>query len=266
MSQYAPVHAFPSHAVPLNELVLSPSMSLVRPHTAIVLAAGLGKRMRPLTATTPKPLVEVSGRALIDFALDRLAEAGITRAVVNVHYLPDLIEAHLARRTRPRILISDERDELLETGGGLKKALPLLGSDPFLTFNSDTLWIEGPQRNLVRLLDAWDPQRMDILMLVASTATSLGYDGPGDMVMDAAGLLRRRREREITPFVYAGVAIVKPELLADTPEGPFSANLLYDRAIAAGRLHGLRLDGQWLHVGTPDSVIAAEERIAASVQ
>jgi MurNAc alpha-1-phosphate uridylyltransferase len=241
-------------------------MTAVRPRTAVVLAAGLGQRMRPLTDTLPKPLVRVGGRALIDFALDRLAEAGITRAVVNVHYLADLVEMHLAGRARPEILISDERDQLLETGGGLKRALPLVGPDPFVTFNSDTLWIEGPQKNLVRLLDAWDPKRMDILMLVASTATSLGYDGPGDVVMDAAGLLRRRREREITPFVYAGVAILKPELLTETPDGPFSANLLYDRAIAAGRLHGLRLDGQWLHVGTPDSVTAAEERLAASVR
>jgi MurNAc alpha-1-phosphate uridylyltransferase len=135
-----------------------------------------------------------------------------------------------------------------------------------VTFNSDTLWIEGPQRNIVRLLDAWDPARMDILMLVASTATSLGYEGRGDMAMDAAGLLRRRREREVVPFVYAGVSIVKPELLADTPEGPFSANLLYDRAIAKDRLHGLRLDGQWLHVGTPVSLAEAEARIAASAR
>jgi MurNAc alpha-1-phosphate uridylyltransferase len=241
-------------------------MTHVRPHTAFVLAAGLGQRMRPLTDRLPKPLVRVGGRALIDFALDRLAEAGIARTIVNVHYLADQIEAHLAGRTRPQILISDERDALLETGGGLKRALPLLGADPFLTFNSDTLWIEGPQRNIVRLLDAWDPERMDVLMLVASTATSLGYDGPGDVVMDAAGALRRRREREVTPFVYAGVAVVKPGLLGGTPDGPFSANLLYDRAIAAGRLHGLRLDGQWLHVGTPDAVAAAEACIAASAQ
>jgi MurNAc alpha-1-phosphate uridylyltransferase len=241
-------------------------MSHVRPHTAIVLSAGLGKRMQPITATVPKPLVKVGGRALLDYCLDRLAGAGIARAVVNVHYLADLIETHLVRRTRPEILISDERDALLETGGGLKRALPLLGADPFVTFNSDTLWIEGPQPNLIRLLDAWEPERMDILMLVASTATSIGYEGRGDMVMDATGLLRRRREREITPFVYAGVAVVKPELLADTPDGSFSANLLYDRAIEAGRLYGLRLDGQWLHVGTPDSVKEAEDCLAASVQ
>ena len=232
----------------------------------MVLAAGLGTRMRPLTDMLPKPLVKVAGKALIDHVLDKLGDAGVTQAVVNVHHRAEQIENHLKDRTHPRIVISDERDALLETGGGLKKALPLLGADPFVTFNSDTLWIEGPQRNLVRLLDAWDPARMDILMLVASTATSLGYEGRGDMAMDAAGLLRRRREREVVPFVYAGVSIVKPELLADTPEGPFSANLLYDRAIAKGRLHGLRLDGQWLHVGTPDAIAAAEDCLAASVQ
>jgi N-acetyl-alpha-D-muramate 1-phosphate uridylyltransferase len=237
-----------------------------RVESAMVLAAGLGKRMRPITATTPKPLVEVAGKSLIDFTLDRLQEAGIHRVVVNVHYLADLVEGHLAKRASPIIAISDERERLLETGGGLKKALPLLGSDPFLTLNSDSLWIEGPQPNLRRLVAAWDPARMDILLLVAPTATSVGYEGLGDFAMDAEGRLRRRQEREITPFVFAGVAIVKPELLADTPDGPFSANLLYDRAIAAGRLHGLRLDGQWLHVGDPRSLTAAEECLAESVR
>lgn len=237
-----------------------------RVESAMVLAAGLGKRMRPITATTPKPLVEVAGKSLIDFALDRLQEAGIEQVVVNVHYLADLVEGHLAKRASPTIAISDERERLLETGGGLKKALPLLGSDPFLTLNSDSLWIEGPQPNLRRLVAAWDPVRMDILLLVAPTATSVGYEGLGDFAMDAEGRLRRRQEREITPFVFAGVAIVKPELLADTPDGPFSANLLYDRAIAAGRLYGLRLDGQWLHVGDPRSLTAAEECLAESVR
>jgi MurNAc alpha-1-phosphate uridylyltransferase len=232
----------------------------------MVLAAGLGKRMRPITATTPKPLVEVAGKSLIDFTLDRLAEAGIEQVVVNVHYLADLLEAHLAKRASPRVAISDERERLLETGGGLKKALGLLGSEPFLTFNSDSIWIEGPQPNLRRFLAAWNPARMDILMLLAPTATSVGYEGPGDFAMDAEGRLRRRQEREITPFAYAGVAILKPELLAETPDGPFSANLLYDRAIAAGRLYGLRLDGQWLHVGDPRSLASAEECLAESVR
>jgi MurNAc alpha-1-phosphate uridylyltransferase len=232
----------------------------------MVLAAGLGKRMRPITTTTPKPLVEVGGRALIDYALDRLMQAGIERAVVNVHYLADLVEAHVSRRNAPAIVISDERERLLETGGGLKKALPLLGDAPFLTLNSDSLWIEGPRPNLPRLLDAWDPERMDVLLLLAPIATSLGYDGAGDFSMDTQGRLRRRRDREVTPFVYAGVSVMKPELLADTPDGAFSANLLYDRALVDNRLYGLRLDGQWLHVGDPSALQAAEERLAASVR
>jgi MurNAc alpha-1-phosphate uridylyltransferase len=234
--------------------------------TAMVLAAGLGKRMRPITATTPKPLVEVGGRAMLDHALDRLVEAGVPHAIVNVHYLADLIEARLARRTAPRITVSDERDALLETGGGVKRALSLLGDAPFLLMNSDSLWIEGPQSNVVRLVEAWDPERMDILLLLASTATSFGYDGSGDFSMDPTGLLERRGERRMAPFVYAGVAILKPELFADTPDGPFSLNLLFDRAIEAGRLHGLRLDGEWLHVGTPDAIAGANERIVASAR
>lgn len=234
--------------------------------TAMVLAAGLGKRMRPITATMPKPLVEIAGKSLIDHGLDRLAEAGVPRAVVNVHYLADLLEAHLSRRRAPGIVISDERAKLLETGGGIVKALPLIGSDPFLLLNSDSLWIEGPRSNIARLTEAWDPQRMDILLLLASTATSVGYDGLGDFSMDGEGRLRRRREREITPFVYSGVAILQPSLFRDVPEGSFSLNLLFDRAEQAGRLFGLRLDGQWLHVGTPEAIGEANERIAASVR
>ncbi len=191
---------------------------------AFVLAAGLGKRMRPITATTPKPLVEVAGKSLVDYALDRIAEAGIPETVVNVHYLADLMEAHLVRRRGgPAITISDERDKLLETGGGVKKALPLLGTAPFMVLNSDSFWLEGPQPNLRRLVAAWDPERMDMLLLLASAATSLGYDGPGDFNMDKEGRLTRRAEREVSPFVYAGVAILKPELFADTPEGSFSS-------------------------------------------
>jgi MurNAc alpha-1-phosphate uridylyltransferase len=232
----------------------------------MVLAAGLGKRMLPITAKLPKPLVKIAGKTLLDFTLDRLKEAGIANVVVNVHHFADLVEEHLKFRCGPPIVVSDERDALLETGGGLKKALPLLGDAPFLTLNSDSLWIEGPQPNLVRLMEAWDPERMDILMLLALGATSVGYEGRGDFAMDVHGALRRRRENEIVPFVYAGVAIVKPELLRDTPEGPFSANLLYDRAIEAGRLYGVRLDGQWLHVGEPAAIAQAEASLAASVR
>lgn len=232
----------------------------------MVLAAGLGKRMRPLTATTPKPLIRVGGKALIDHTLDRLRDAGVVEAVVNVHYLADLIETHLKRRARPAIIISDERPRLLDTGGGISKALPLLGNEAFLLANSDSLWLDGPRSNLVRLIEAWAPERMDILILLAATATSVGYDGPGDFRMDAAGLLSRRGEGQVTPFVYAGVAMLKPALFAGAPDGPFSLNLLFDRAIEAGRLHGLRLDGRWIHVGTPHAVRLANEELAASAQ
>ncbi|MGH1570777.1 nucleotidyltransferase family protein [Methylobacterium sp. P31] len=234
---------------------------------AFVLAAGLGKRMRPVTATVPKPLVEVAGKALLDHALDRAAEAGIGTAVVNVHYLADLIEGHLARRTgEPATIVSDERAALLETGGGIRKALPLLGDQAFVVLNSDSFWLEGPVSNLRRLIDTWDASRMDCLLLVAPTATSLGYDGAGDFVMDSDGRLERRGEREVAPFIYAGVAILTPALFADTPESAFSLNLLFDRAIASGRLFGMRLDGQWLHVGTPQAIRAAEERVQASAR
>jgi MurNAc alpha-1-phosphate uridylyltransferase len=234
------------------------------PKTAIVLAAGLGKRMLPITATMPKPLVKVGGESLIDFALDRLHEAGMERVVVNVHHFADMLEAHLRTRRTPRIVLSDERATLLETGGGVKKALPLLGEEPFVTFNSDSMWIEGPEPNLKRLVAAWDPERMDILMLVAPLSTSVGYEGRGDFHRDPDGRLRRRGRDDSAPFVYAGVAVVKPGLVAGTPEGPFSANLFYDRAIAADRLYGLPLEGQWLHVGEPEAIVEAERCLAAS--
>jgi len=222
--------------------------------------------MLPITATMPKPLVKVGGRSLIDFALDRLLEAGIETVVVNVHHFADMLEAHLRTRKMPHIVVSDERAEVLETGGGVKKALPLLGQGPFITFNSDSIWIEGQKPNLKRLVEAWDPDSMDILMLVAPLSTSVGYEGRGDFSMDPSGRLRRRTGDETVPFVYAGVAIVKPELVAGTPDGPFSANLFYDRAIAKDRLYGLQLDGQWLHVGEPQAIAEAEERLAASLR
>ena len=234
------------------------------PRRAMLLAAGLGRRMRPLTATAPKPLIEVHGRALIDHALDRLAEAGVETAVVNVHYLADLLEAHLARRAAPRIIVSDERARLLDTGGGILKALPHFAGEPFFLMNTDGLWLEGARPNLMRLVEAWDGARMDALLLVAPTATSVGYDGPGDFLMAPDGQLRRRGEREVAPFVYAGVAILHPRLFAHGPDGAFSLNLLFDRAIAAERLSGLRLDGLWMHVGTPAAVKEAEATILES--
>jgi MurNAc alpha-1-phosphate uridylyltransferase len=229
--------------------------------TAMVLAAGLGTRMRPLTDTLPKPLVRVKGKPLIDHVLDRIAAGGIARAVVNVHHKADLIEAHLEGRTNPRVTISDERGEILETGGGVAKALPLLGPAPFLIHNSDSIWIEGVGSNIARLCAAFDSDRMDSLMLLALGATSMGYDGHGDFVMASDGVLARRGERREAPFVFTGVSIAHPRLFEGAPEGPFSLNLLWDRAIAKGRLHGLRLDGVWMHVGTPEGVTEAEQWI-----
>jgi len=232
---------------------------------AMVLAAGLGTRMRPLTDTLPKPLVRVAGRALIDHVLDRLADAGVETAVVNVHHMADQIENHLKTRTRPRIRISDERGELLDTGGGVVKALKLLGEAPFFHMNSDTLWIEGVTPNLVRLGARFDPARMDILLLLASTTASIGYEGHGDFAMAPDGRLRRRSEREITPFIYAGAAMLSPAQFAGAAAGRFSLNRMFDSAIEAGRMYGLRLEGTWMHVGTPAAITAAEKAILESV-
>jgi N-acetyl-alpha-D-muramate 1-phosphate uridylyltransferase len=234
------------------------------PTRAMVLAAGLGTRMRPITDTIPKPLVKVGGKAMLDHMLDKLAEAGVKQAVVNVHYLADQIEAHVGSRPAPQVTISDERGVLLETGGGVVKALPLLGSDPFFHVNADTIWIEGARPNLVRLAEAFDRQRMDVILLLASTASSVGYDGRGDFVMATDGRLTRRTERTVTPFVYAGAAILNPALFADAPQGAFSLNRIFDKAQADGRLYGLRLDGIWMHVGTPEAIGEAEAAIARS--
>jgi MurNAc alpha-1-phosphate uridylyltransferase len=228
---------------------------------AMVLAAGLGKRMRPITDTLPKPLVAIGGKPMLDHALDRLAAIGIGEAVVNVHHLADRIEAHLKGRAHPRIVISDERDELLETGGGVKKALSLLGSQPFLHLNSDSLWIEpegGTSRsNLARMVAGFDAERMDILLLLARRETSFGFDGRGDFHLQPDGRLIRRGADPEAAHVFAGVAILKPSLFVDCPEGTFSLNLLFDRAIAGGRLFGQELHGQWLHVGTPEAIAGA---------
>jgi MurNAc alpha-1-phosphate uridylyltransferase len=231
----------------------------------MVLAAGLGTRMRPLTDTLPKPLVKVAGKALLDHVLDRLADAGVETAVVNVHHMADRIERHLKGRTRPKIEISDERGELLDTGGGVVKALKLLGTAPFLHMNSDTLWIEGVTPNLPQLAASFDPARMDILLLLASTTASIGYEGRGDFIMAPDGRLSRRAERQVAPFVYAGAAMLSPAPFADAPKGRFSLNTMFDRAIEAGRLYGQRLEGTWMHVGTPAAIAAAEAAISESV-
>jgi len=230
----------------------------------MVLAAGLGERMRPITNTMPKPLVKVGGQAMIDHVLDRLAEAGVERAVVNVHYLADQIERHLAGRLKPQIVISDERAKLLDTGGGVVKALGEIGNEPFFHVNSDTIWIDSVKPNLTRLAEAFDPKLMDALLLLAPTASSIGYSGRGDFTMSADGVLKRRAEREVAPYVYAGAAVLTPAMFAGAPAGPFSLTRLFDRAQEAGRLHGLRLEGVWMHVGTPDAIKLAEAAITAS--
>lgn len=236
-----------------------------RPSHAMILAAGYGKRMRPLTATTPKPLIEVNGQALIDHGMDRLATAGVSTCVVNVHYLADLVEVHVRRREDMEIVISDERDRLLETGGGIRKALPLLGDDPFFQLNADTCyWIEGVKPNLEHMIDAWDGSKMDALLLVAETVKAVGYAGRGDFDMAKDGALTRRPERGVTAFAYAGAALLHPRLFEDTPEGPFSMNLLFDRAIENGRLFGVQMEGLWLHIGTPEAIRAAEYAVRES--
>jgi len=234
------------------------------PRRAMVLAAGLGTRMRPLTDTMPKPLVKVAGRALIDHVLDRLAEADVERAVVNVHYFADQMQQHLLQRKIPQIVISDERGLLLGTGGGVRKAMPELGNLPFFHINSDTIWIEGVRSNLARLADAFDASSMDALLLLAPTTGSVGYAGRGDFAMAPDGRLRKRGEQEVTPYVYAGAAILSPALFNGAPSGEFSLTALFDRAAETGRLHGLRLEGLWMHVGTPEAVAAAEAAIRTS--
>ena len=237
----------------------------VHPTKAMVLAAGLGVRMRPLTDKMPKPLVPVAGQPLLDHVLDKLAVAGVAEAVINVHYLPDQIIEHTRLRKKPRVIISDERDQVLGTGGAVVKALPILGNAPFFHVNADTMWIDGVRPNLARLAEAFDPERMDILLLMAPTTSSIGYSGRGDYSMLPDGALRKRRELQVVPFVYAGAAIMSPSLFTDAPKGDFSLTKMFDRANEQERLFGLRLDGVWMHVGTPDAVQAAEEAFLESV-
>jgi MurNAc alpha-1-phosphate uridylyltransferase len=240
-------------------------MSLPVPKTAMVFAAGLGTRMRPITETLPKPLVTVHGRALIDYCLDRLAENGVERAIVNVHWLADQIESHLAKRRAPKIIISDERSTLLDQGGGIKRALPLIGDDPFLICNTDAFWIEGPRSNIARLARSFDPETMDIELLVAAGAGAVGVDWPGDFVMTHDGRLQSRDPRHVAPFVYTGVGIVKPQLFAEQTAEVFRLAPFFHAAAAQGRLYGVRLDGLWVHVGRPESIAEAEAAIDRSI-
>jgi N-acetyl-alpha-D-muramate 1-phosphate uridylyltransferase len=232
---------------------------------AMVLAAGLGTRMRPITETMPKPLIKVGGKALIDWILGYCRAGGVSEAVVNVHYLADMMEAHLKGVTIPHLTISDERTALLDSGGGVKKAMPHLGQGPFFILNADAIWIEGPEPSLERLRQHWNPDTMDILLLIAHSSNATGWGNNGDFAMDQDGRLRRRDKGEVTPFIYAGAGIWKPELFDSRPD-VFSLNRLFDEAAEKGRLHGLRLDGLWMHVGTPDAIPEAEAAIQRSAR
>ena len=232
-------------------------MTQLASDTAMVLSAGLGKRMRPLTASQPKPLVRVAGKALIDHALDRLAEAGVAKAVVNVHYLADSLEAHVKARKAPQVTVSDERELLLETGGGMKKALPLL-PDPFFAINSDNIWLDGPKNAFADLSSAWDAERMDALLLLVPHRGAHNFRGKGDFHMAADGKVSRRRSGRIAPFIYTGIQLVSHRLMRDAPEGPFSTNVLWNRAIEERRLYGVAFTGQWFEVGNPQAIAPTE--------
>lgn len=234
------------------------------PETAMVMAAGLGKRMRPLTATRPKPLVEVAGKPLIDHVFDRLRASGVERAVVNVHYLADALEAHLNNRVAGiDLVVSDERKRLMETGGGIVQARDLIGDAPFLVVNSDNLWVDGPS-DAIRMLSAqWDDARMDALLLMVPLARANHHSGQGDFRLAPDGrILGRRQPGKLAPFVYTGVQILSPRVIADWPEGPFSTMLFWERAIAAGRAYGLVHQGLWFDVGTPAAVGKTEAMLA----
>lgn len=232
-------------------------MSALASDTAMVLAAGLGKRMRPLTTLQPKPLVRVAGKPLIDHSLDRLAEAGIARAVVNVHYLADSLVAHLRGRTRPQIVISDEREQLLETGGGMVKALAHL-PDPFFCLNSDNIWLDGPRNAFADLSRHWNPNAMDALLMVVPHARAHNFVGQGDFRMDGAGRLARGMQGRVAPFIFTGIQLVSHRLLRDPPQGPFGTMLLWQRAIDEGRLYGTSFTGEWFEVGTPQAIAPTE--------
>jgi N-acetyl-alpha-D-muramate 1-phosphate uridylyltransferase len=232
--------------------------------SALVLAAGLGKRMRPLTATRPKPLVRVGDKALIDYSLERIAAAGISSVVVNAHYLADALEAHVRGGSWPfTIAISDERAALLETGGGMVKAAPMLSGDPFLVVNSDNIWTDGPRDTIHQLAAQWDGSRMDALLLLIRHAGAVGHGGKGDFHMTPGGVISRRKPGRVAPFVYTGIQLVSRRLLREAPAGAFSTNILWDRAIAEGRLFGLAHQGQWFEVGTPDAIPVTEAALRA---
>lgn len=233
---------------------------------AMVLAAGLGTRMRPITDTIPKPLVPIAGKAMIDYGLDALAQAGVKRAVVNVHHFADQMIAHLASRKEPEIILSDETEQLMNSGGGLAKGLKLLGRVPVLVMNADLFWIgetPGQPSNLDRLVEAFDLERMDMLMLCVKLEDTTGHNGKKDFSMDTAGRLARYQEGDGTPFVYAGAFALMSSLFDDAPDDAFNLNIYFDRAIEKGRLYGIVLEGHWITVGTPEAIGQAEAVIGA---
>ena len=232
------------------------------PTRAMIMAAGLGTRMRPLTDDKPKPLVKVAGKTLLDHTLDRLVATGVTLAIINVHYKADMVKAHLAKRRDVEIRFSEETDALLGTGGGVVKALPNFSGEPFFILNSDSVWVEGFGHALDRMKQRWNPDTMDGLLLMASMVTAIGYEGSGDFNMDPDGHLTRVDEQRLSPFAYPGVQIVHPRLFDNAPSGVFSTNRVWDIAIAAQRLYGIRLDGVWIHVGTPEAVDEANAFLA----
>lgn len=248
----------------MSQFAIRPNPQAAVPETAMVMAAGLGKRMRPLTATRPKPLVEVAGKTLIDHTFDHLRAAGVKRAVVNVHYLADQMEAHLKARVKDiEVLVSDERKMLMETGGGLVQARALLGDKPFLCVNSDNLWVDGPIDAIRALAAQWDDAKMDALVLVVPLARANCHRGQGDFRLDPHGrVTERRKPGRLAPFVYIGVSILSPRVIRDWPEGPFSTNLFFTRALEAGRLWGVVHQGLWFDVGTPEAVKMTEAMLA----
>jgi MurNAc alpha-1-phosphate uridylyltransferase len=251
----------PRFAAPL---ALRPAIDVVVPTSAMVLAAGLGKRMRPLTATRPKPLIEVAGRTLLDRALDHLVTAGVGRAVVNTHYFADQVDSHLRSRSDLDIRFSDERSRLLETGGGVTKALPLLDADPFYVVNSDNLWVDGSLDTLKLLAQRWDPAQMDALLLLVPLARATGYEGRGDFHMDTAGCIRGRVEHRVAPYVFSGVQMLAKAPFEGEPVEPFSMWRVWERMLAAKRLYGVVHQGLWFHVGTPHAVTETEALLATS--
>lgn len=230
----------------------------------MVLAAGLGTRMRPLTNERPKPLIPCGDKTLLDWNLDALAQAGVEEAFINVHYLPDQIIAHVAGRTMPKMRVSDERDGILDSGGGIGRVVPQFGEAPFFSLNADTIWLDGPRSNLERLAEAFDPARMDVLLLLASSVTTIGWGNRGDFFLDQEGRLRRPAKNEVAPFAYTGAAILKPQLFAGR-HAIFSLNAIFNEAQEAGRLFGLRLDGVFMHVGTPEALAEAEAALKLHV-